>query len=137
MSLIDPTIPVPTATFREVLPAFNSVDAYPDAQVRIYLDLAFQSLDARRWAQLFGMGQIYWAAHFLALDAADTRGAAAGGVPGAVTGLMTSKSVGGVSLSYDLAATAVDGAGHFNQTTYGRRYMRWVKLVGMGGAQIG
>jgi hypothetical protein len=55
----------------------------------------------------------------------------------AASGIVSSKSVDKVSVSYDTSGAMEAGAGHWNLTTYGTRYIRLVKLVGAGPLQIG
>ena len=77
-------------------------------------------------------------AHNLALEEQAVNSANVGGVPGVgVGGIVSSKSVGGVSISYDTTSGIEENAGHWNLTTYGKRFMRFVRIFGAGPAQLG
>lgn len=136
LPVINPAVAVPTATFRAYFPAFADPLKYPDDICRFYLDLAFGMVRSERWGDAFPTGQMLWAAHFITLDADDAAAAAAGKPAGSVSGLATSKSVGSVSVGYDMTTASEEGAGHWNQTLYGRRFWRMTRLAGMGGIQL-
>jgi hypothetical protein len=85
---------------------------------------------------MFPTGEMLWAAHFITLDAMDAAAAAAGKPAGAVSGLVSSKSVGSVSVGYDLSIGTEEGAGHWNLTSYGRRFWSFLRMAGMGGIQV-
>jgi hypothetical protein len=138
-----PPAPCPPATlpgcaltptrFRADFPAFLDQGRYPDAAVSLYLNLAFASMNPLAWLQYYDYGMELFAAHYLVLDQIDMKGAVRGaaGQPGPAS----SKSVGGASISFSADASE-SGAGHWNQTGYGRRFYRLTQLVGMGGAQL-
>lgn len=71
-------------------------------------------------------------AHNVVLDRKAQISAANGSLPGEMTGPVNSKSVGGISISYDVALAAFQGMGDWNLTIYGVRFARMVKLFGMG-----
>lgn len=124
------------ARFRELYPEFTLV-AYSDDRVQRWLSLAPLRMDAQRWGQLLEEGTGLFVAHQLTLQ-----GPAAGqtGVPGspagAASGLLASKSISKVSLSYDAGAITFDGAGNFNLTRYGRDWWQLGQMVGLGGIQL-
>jgi hypothetical protein len=90
-------------------------------------------MDGRRWGDYYEMGVYLFVAHHLTLFGGRRRGA--GGK--STSGLISSKSVGGVSASYDTTSTGMDGAGQWNATNFGKRWMELAELVGMGGVQVG
>ncbi len=122
--------------FRALFPEFTSVETYPDAQVVFWLNLAGNALPADRWGDYLTLGQALFAAHNLVLGARETQGMAAGRAAGTVSGPMTSKSVGGVSASYDVATASMAGGGDWNLTSYGQRFQRLSRMAGMGGIQL-
>lgn len=125
-------------TFREMLPEFRDAGVFTDPQVEMWVELANKVHNADRWGDLIDHGASLFVAHNLALSAMDARAAAAGGAPGmAASGIVSSKSVDKVSVSYDTSGAMEAGAGHWNLTTYGTRYIRLVKLIGAGPLQIG
>jgi hypothetical protein len=129
---------VEVAQFRSDFPAFQDAIKFPATDVSRYLVLAAANLALERWRESHVIGQELYAAHFLALDELDMRATQNGGAAAnSQSGPMTSKSVGSVSVSYDLSAVSEADGGHWNQTGYGRRFLRMAKMAGMGGLQLG
>lgn len=122
--------------FRTDYPAFADRVKYADRDVQMYLDLAYASLSSDRWGEYYVMGQELFAAHHLVLDAADNAAAAKGALPGSAGFLASSKSVGGVSVSYDLTGTADARGQSWNTTMYGRRYWRLAAMAGSSPLQV-
>lgn len=136
-----PVIPTSTVsdppTFRSHFPEFGDTTAYPDTQVQFYLDISSASLDPNQWGTLLQPGVELMTAHMLALSAYAMRGSGApGSVPGAAGGLVSSKSVSKVSVSYDVSVTAMEGAGPWNYTIYGQRFFWLMRMVGIGGYEV-
>lgn len=124
------------AQFREDFPEFADVTVYPDATVTFWSGIGEKMLIATRWADLYAYGLELFTAHQLALAANDQKTVAMGGTPGQATEVKSGKSVGGVSVSLDTAASIELNAGHWNLTTYGRQFIRLARIAGMGGAQL-
>jgi hypothetical protein len=83
-----------------------------------------------------------WTAHQIVLEKQALAAAAVGGDPGTKIGIVTSKSVNGVSVSFDVGAiTGADsgqqGGGYYNQTVYGMRFWRLARIRGSGPIQLG
>ncbi|WP_158810460.1 DUF4054 domain-containing protein [Beijerinckia sp. L45] len=125
------------AQFRGDFPEFGSATAYPDTQVQMYLNLAEMRLNQTRWDELWTYGVELYTAHSLALAKMRAATAATGAAPGATTGIVTSKSVGGVSKSSDIGVATVEGAGTYNLTSYGSEFWQLVLQIGIGGVQVG
>lgn len=135
---ITSTLPLSVEQFRETFgAAFSDRARYPDAAVSMYLQLAGNTLSSDTWGDWWAPGAAWFAAHFLTLDQQDEATAAKGQAPGMRPGMIASKSVGPASVSYDTSSGVEADAGHWNLTTYGRRFIRTARLVGMGGAQVG
>jgi hypothetical protein len=127
--------PLTPVTFRAMFPAFDPT-IYPDATVQIWLDLGQNFVDCCLWGNLYQFGQGLWAAHELAkMQIAAT--AAAGGNPSGISGIMNSKSVGPVSVGYDTSIGTEPDAGQYNLTIYGRQYIHFARLMGIGPIQVG
>ena len=73
-----------------------------------------------------------YVAHNISIERRAQDEANTGGVPGTTTGPISAKSVDKVSISYDVAAAIIDGAGDWNLTIYGTRFARLVRMFGMG-----
>lgn len=129
-SLTDADI-VTNAAFIASYPTFADATSYPPAQITTYLALANRLLNYNRWRELMPMGSMLWAAHFLTMDAYDAKH---GGAP---SNPISSKSVGSASISYDTTSASEMGAGHWNSSSFGRRFFHFAMMAGAGAAQIG
>jgi hypothetical protein len=127
---------VTPAMFVVDFPAFNDANQYPVASIQMYLSLAIASLSAGRFTQYLNMAIELYTAHFLTLDRMDEKATRTGGIPGQQAGQVASKSLGGANISYDTSGAVEPGGGHWNLTTFGKRYYRLVMMAGMGGVQI-
>ncbi|WP_423196786.1 Bacteriophage protein [Cupriavidus sp. H19C3] len=122
--------------FREDFPEFDDTEAYPEAQVALWLMVGEKLVNPCRWGDLTDLGIKLVAAHHLVLAQRDQQAAAIGGVPGQMTGPLSSKAVDKVSAGYDTGAATIDGAGFWNLTTYGVRYATLAQMMGAGGMQL-
>lgn len=123
-------------TFRQQYPEFKDIEVYPDPMVQMWLDLAKNILPMDRWADLYDMGVCLVTAHHLCLALRDERAAASGGAAGGLMGMVSSKSVDSVSVSYDYSAITMSDIGHWGMTAYGIRLMTFARYVGAGGVQL-
>ena len=124
------------STLRAHFPEFANTTDYPDAQVNFWLGVADKALDVNVWGDLLDMGAELYACHNIAIATKNQRTAAAGGIPGTVTGPQSSKAVDKVSSSHDTGAVIHAGAGHWNLTTYGIQFYNLVRIVGAAGVQL-
>jgi len=133
--------------FREDRPVFADETDFPNQSVQFFLDIAGIMVNPRYWGTFTVFGQQLVAAHFLALQRYAMlqmeRGAAGGGggalggvVPGMPIGMMQSKSVSKVSVSYDYSHSMIEGGGPWNLTTFGQQYLWLAQLVGTGGIEM-
>ncbi len=128
---------VTPSSFRENFPELASGATYPDATVSYWLGIGTRLLRPDRWEDMLDHGLELFIAHHIALAAQAVRSAAAGGSPGASTGVTTSEAVGKVSVSYDAGSTTLDqGTGHWNATVYGVQFLTLVRMFGSGGWQL-
>lgn len=121
------------ATFKTIFPEFASA---ADATIAFWITAAQGLLNEERWSSSLDMGIALFTAHHLVIGSRDAEVATAGGSPGAVPGVVTSKSVDKVSVSYDGSLGTYEGAGFWNQTNYGVRFYQMARLVGAGGIQL-
>jgi Protein of unknown function (DUF4054) len=124
------------AAFRSVFPEFSCTSTYPEPTVQLWIGLAGKMLNAERWDELIDQGTGLYVAHHLAIGVRDQQAAEVGGVPGAVTGPQTSKSVDKVSVSYDASSVTLADGGFWNMTSYGIRLLQLARYVGAGGVQL-
>ena len=123
--------------FRSDYPEFSSTAVYPNSQIEYWLNFAYLMLNAQRWGGMLHLGASMFIAHNLAIEARAQMEASAGGIPGQQTGPLSSKSVDKVSMSYDTGAGIQPGAGHWNLTVYGTRFIKMARMFGAGPVQIG
>ena len=123
--------------FRVLRPGLADPQRYPDALVQHYLTLGAAQLDWSRWQDLYFEGLCDWTAHYVVVQVRNAQAAERGAVSGNAIGRVTSKSVGGVSVNYDIGGTEEQDGGQWNTTTYGSAFLRNAKMVGSGGVQLG
>ena len=129
---VDHCTPLTPADFRSMFSAFSDETIYTDAMIQQWLDLC--PIDCQIWNGLYRMGMGLWTAH--ELTKFGPNGLASS--PGATgIGIITSKSVDGVSLSYDNNVGADPEAGQLNMTIYGRQFWWLLKHLPIGPIQVG
>lgn len=128
---------VAPASFRANFPEFADAATYPDATVNYWLGIGIRMLCPDRWGDLLDHGLELFTAHHIALARQAVRSASSGATPGVNAGVVTSKTVDKVSVSYDAGSTTLDaGAGHWNATVYGVQFLQLVRMAGSGGWQL-
>lgn len=128
---------ITVAQFRIDYPEFTDTVIYTGSQVQFWLNFAYKFLDIRRWGTTLDLAAELYTAHNLVFEARAQANANAGALPGESQGMLSSKSVDKVSVSYDTSSAAQEGAGHWNLTIYGLRYIRLARMFGSGGIQLG
>lgn len=148
MSLIDIPLPqnppqqapppqiVSADQLRQDFPAFADATIYPDDQVNFWLCVSQQLNNPYAWQTLLTLGIELLAMHFIILEQQAQRTAANGGIPGLASGPIASKAVDRVNIAYAVQAATEEGAGSYNQTTYGQRWWHFAQLVGAGAVQL-
>ena len=138
MSYPAPYPPVITiAQFRLDFKAFANEELFPDDVINFWLTVATQMVDPARWMTFTGLGIELFTAHHVVLDVKNNMDVAVGSLPGLSRGAISGESVGPVSINYDTASTTEEGAGNWNETTYGRRYIHWARQFGAGPVYFG
>jgi hypothetical protein len=123
-------------TLKNDLPEFANETKFPTATVNFWLGVGAKLLNADRWGELLDHGLELFTAHHLVVSARDVAAAAGKGVPGTASGVVSSKSVGNLSMSYDTGAGIEEGAGHWNLSTYGTQFIQLARMVGAGPVQL-
>jgi hypothetical protein len=132
--------------FRVDYPAFADTARFPDATIQYWINIACSppnmsyAIDPVRWGQFFVLGLNLFVAHNLAVADMMTQRA---GPPGITTGtpgygytplvgsgVAASRSVGGVSLSYDNSLGMEANAGWWGLTPWGNQYLYYLRLAG-------
>lgn len=122
--------------FRAAMPAFSDPAVYDDPQVTMYLAAA-DKMVGDQWGDLRAIGMQLWTAHHLVIDALASQEAANGGVPGLRSGAIASEGGDSVNVSFDVTGSNEADAGHWNQTSYGKRFIHFARMFGAGPIQIG
>ena len=115
----------------------------PDGVIKMYLGLALAIVNIARYHEAWRVCVGLVTAHFLILylrtrslnpdpTAADIIKA------GETRGLVASKSVDGVSVSYDYSAAVsdIDGWGAWKTTEYGTQFLVFVRVYNLGGMRV-
>ena len=128
--------------FYAIYPQFQGLDELPDLIVQMYIDFANEVVNIARWGKQWKLGMCLFVAHFCSVYlmsfVENNSEAAAVIAAGQSKGLISSKSVGDVSVSYDfsLAMQNVDTWGQFNLTLFGNQFVSIAKLNSKGGMWI-
>jgi hypothetical protein len=122
------------AQFRLDFPEFASETIYTSNMVNFWASIAVKMLDLSRWGDLYTQGQSLYVAHNLVIQRRNIAGAGSGG--STVTGAISSKSVGSVSVSYDNQIATMPNAGQWALTVYGLQYLQLARLIGAGAVQL-
>lgn len=124
--------------FRKDFSEFSDVARYPSAMVLSWSTLAEQITSADVYGTSYAWAVELCTAHFIAISAQNALIGSNGGMPGTAGGIVSSKSVGDVSVSYDTSIGMLSGehAGQWNATTYGRQYLTLARLFGAGCVQL-
>lgn len=141
---------VSAASFRLALPVFASDVTYPNDAVNFWLGIAALMLNPQVWGisattaepaaaggamtSALDLGTVLFVAHNLILEQQAGRAASRGNVPGMNKGAISSESAGPISAGYDTSAGIEEGAGHWNLTIYGTRFIR---LAGIRATSVG
>ena len=120
-------------SFRSAFPEFADIVKYPDAQVDFWSEFADENLNVDRWEDRLAKGKMLFVAHHLSLA---VRNQAAGVISGTNTGIISSESAGGVSVSLDNQSASEERAGNYALTTYGLMFIKLARIVGIGGLQL-
>lgn len=127
---------VTAASFRAAFPAFASLTDYSSPEVEFWLTFALLRHNAERWGNLIDMGVMFFTAHNLALEYNARLAQKSGQGAGAVVGALTSITADKVGWSRTPPATN-PADGHWDLTTYGKRWKEMARMAGAGGVYSG
>jgi hypothetical protein len=122
--------------FRLNFPEFSDVGDYPSSMITFWSNAGELLLSVERWGDIYNLGLSLFVAHNISLARENKNSAISGGATGQTSGATASKSVGSVSVSYDTAGSMEQSAGHWNQTSYGRQYIRLARNIGIVAIQL-
>jgi hypothetical protein len=130
-----PALNVPQ--FRVDLPAFSDASTYPNDSIQFWIDIVIADnlFPYERWGPQQLLAQELYVAHEITLEAYSNFTSARGGATIGV-GVPGSKSVGGVSISYDNSMGTYPDMGYYAYTLYGRRLYTMMMSAGAGPVQF-
>jgi len=124
------------AKFRNDFPEFADASRYTPTMLTFWSGMGEKLISSDRFGDLYTQAVELFTAHNAVLAAGNKSATASGALPGQAGGVVASKAVGSVNVSYDTTAAMETNAGHWNQTTYGRQYIRLARLIGQGCYQL-
>ena len=117
--------------FLMAYPQFSMLDI---SIVDAWVGIAHQCVKYSLWDKTWELGMGLFIAHFLTLYQQTIEENLGNPVlsKGLSKGLITSESVGGMSVSYDLGSftSEFDGWGTFKQTIFGQQYAHFLQMMG-------
>src|SRR5580698_5451269 len=132
------TTAAPTiAQFLADFPEFDSSAAtgstlqFSPLAVQYWLNFAQLVLNQGLWGAMYYWAVEMFAAHNLALEAWATQGGPQN-VPGIAKGMISGKTAGDVSVTYNNQAVFAADAEHWNFTVWGIRLIRYIRMIGSG-----
>lgn len=124
-------------SFRTNFPEFADQSRYTSGQLTFWSGIAALNVNPRAWgADMYPFAVQLYVAHEMTLAAQNSASGAYGGAPSTASGPVSSKSVGGASISYDTAQAGEKDAGWWNLTSYGKQYIRLARMYGAGAIQL-
>lgn len=112
--------------FIAAFPEFSNATTYPQGQFAFWETQAENQLSDTRFGTSLPLAIMLYVAHNIVVSARAAQ-VPTGAISGDASGVVTSKSVGSVSKSYDTRLTAYEGAGPWNATSYGQRFYQLLK----------
>lgn len=125
--------------FLEMYPQFGPSDGVwpvPEVVLTVYLNLASACLAYERWQDSWAFAMGLFIAHYATLylqssaSVGDSKSKIASA--GISKGIQASKSVGDVSVSYQMIVTGWESWGAWNLTLFGQQFITMAQVVGMG-----
>lgn len=123
--------------FRTNFPEFADQSRYPSGQLTFWASIAALNVSLCAWgSEMYPFAVQLYVAHEMTLAAQNSASGAYGGTPSTAAGPVSSKAVGGASISYDTTQAAEKDAGWWNLTSYGKQYIRLARMYGAGAIQL-
>lgn len=120
------------AAFRVAFPQFADATAYPDARLDLLSTFVTTQLNASVWGDALDYATMLYVAHLLTIQGPSTAsgGGTSGG--GATNGIVSSKQVDKVSISFDVTAGTFAGEAFWNRSVYGIQLYQLILIYGAG-----
>jgi hypothetical protein len=110
------------ALFKIKFPEFMGESS---ARIQLFLDESLLILNEAFWGNKYDLGLYYLTAHFLSIAKQSNAGNTKS------SGQVSSKSVDGASVSYNVAPLANQSESYFSSTIYGQRYISLRNKLGL------
>ena len=124
--------PITIEDFRARFPEFDNPVA-TDAQIQAAIEDTQCNFSINKWGCNYKRGHSLYVAHYLTIQSRRT----SGGVGGASPSLQaTSKSVDGVSVSYNASVASSNSYEWFKSTVYGQEYLALLDVVKVPGVLL-
>jgi hypothetical protein len=120
------------ADFRGSFPEFSDTIKFPDSQITYWSNVAQCATSKTVFGCMYTNILYLYVAHTLAIAYKNKLSP----IPGQGAGLTSSKTVGSASVSYDNQAIIEPGGGYWNETSYGREYLRLLRIFAAGCRQV-
>ncbi len=117
--------------FRANWPEFTNTTQFPDLIIQNWLTFAYSVLPACRWGAQQDMGASLYAAHMVTRQALAMAEGSNGQPPGLSPGVIASKTVGELSIAYNVEA-ANPQSSFWNTTIYGQQFSHISRMIGAG-----
>lgn len=130
------TTTITEAYFRETFNEFANPVKYSSGKIQMYLLLAQALININRWGDYYAMGVCLFVAHNCVIDRRNMDENDFDRPSGTQVGPIGSESGGGVGVTYDVGAGIEPGAGHWNLSNYGTRFIQFARLAGAGPVQV-
>lgn len=122
--------------FRTQFPEFADLVVYPTPQIEFWATVAEAQVLKNVWGVLWTQGVNLYVAHEIVLAAQNINASKVGGSPGQQGGIAQTKTIGSVTVGYDAQTSNEKDAGYWNLTTYGKQFIRLVRIFGAGCIQL-
>ena len=133
-----PLTPVTYASFTAAFPEFANAAVYPQAAFDFFASRSCGDYECGNWGALYNFGYQYYIAHCLMLYKRRNDAAILKAYPGLAKGvLLLVNHRDRFRISYDTQASIEDRGGMYNETEYGKIFLRKARLVGAGPRYIG
>ena len=122
--------------FRVAFSEFNDTAKYPDELIEFWSGLGELLVRPSIWKKAWQQGMSLYVAHHIVLARRHQKEAKFGKAPAMSDGVLSNKTVGGVTIGYDSNASNEEKAGQWNLTTYGKQFYQLVRIFGAGCIQL-
>ena len=119
--------------FLSFFPEFSNTTLYPASMVETWVIPAVEIMNSYRFGNQYNLAVCLFIAHNVVLSARELQASQSGkAIVGDTRGPIASKSIDKVSVSYNNASASIEGAGAYNNTSYGQRLYKLIQSFASG-----